>query len=530
MKTLIRLTLLLSCLLAHSRGFSAASVIRFSSASYMVNENGIRAELVVRRSGNTNEAATVEFATSNKTAIADSDYVAQNGTLTFAPGETTRSIFIPILDDTLVEPTETFGVALSSPVGAVLGSPNKTLVLIKDNDSTVQFTAASSSVSEASPFATITARRTGVLTTAATVEFSTSDGTATAGLDYGATNGVLTFPPGVTTRSFRVPIVRDTIDETNETVNLTLSNPTGAMTLGNVSNAVLSIIDNDAGGIIQFSHANFSSSETKSNALVLVVRTGGVASGVTVDFFTGDGTGKAGTDYAALAGTIAFPAGVSQGNVSIPTYNDADSRSNKTAFLFLRNATGGANLGANSNATLTIVNTTKASTGGTGGLCNNSSIAVTLSDASGANAIMTPFTDTYADAVFPNNALVFSGTSIPCQILNPPNRGIAFGVSFSSAITAGQSFAMGFPNGQPSDNYVEYHEDNFINPSAQKRWRSDRSSGTLTINSITDTSINFTVTGVRVTAEAYAAQNGQADAATGSFTLNFSGTIFRHAH
>jgi hypothetical protein len=77
------------------------------------------------------------------------------------------------------------------------------------------------------------------------VEYATSDGTATAGVDYTTTTGTLTFPVGALSRTFTVTVLHDTLDELNETVNLTLSNPTGGGTLGVRSTAVLTINDND---------------------------------------------------------------------------------------------------------------------------------------------------------------------------------------------------------------------------------------------------------------------------------------------
>lgn len=78
-----------------------------------------------------------------------------------------------------------------------------------------------------------------------TVQYATSDGTATAGSDYTAKSGTLSFGANVTSLSFPVPITEDTIVEGSETVNLTLSNPTGGATLGGQRSAVLTIVDND---------------------------------------------------------------------------------------------------------------------------------------------------------------------------------------------------------------------------------------------------------------------------------------------
>jgi Calx-beta domain len=93
---------------------------------------------------------------------------------------------------------------------------------------------------------TITITRTGGSAGAVGVTFATSNGTATAGSDYTATTQTVSFASGDTAnKTVSVPITDDTSVEGNETVKLTLSNPTGGATLGNPSTAVLTITDND---------------------------------------------------------------------------------------------------------------------------------------------------------------------------------------------------------------------------------------------------------------------------------------------
>ena len=76
--------------------------------------------------------------------------------------------------------------------------------------------------------ATVTVRLSAASDYAVTVDYATSDGTATAGADYSATGGTLTFAPGQTSLTFSVPIDDDLLPEANETVKLTLSNPVNA--------------------------------------------------------------------------------------------------------------------------------------------------------------------------------------------------------------------------------------------------------------------------------------------------------------
>jgi hypothetical protein len=109
---------------------------------------------------------------------------------------------------------------------------------------TLQFSAATYTVNEYAGSATITVTRAGGSSGAVAVSYATSNGTATAGSDYAATSGTLYWSDGDTAgKTFAVPIVNDSASEGNETVNLTLSNPTGGAILGSPSTAALTIVD-----------------------------------------------------------------------------------------------------------------------------------------------------------------------------------------------------------------------------------------------------------------------------------------------
>ncbi len=122
-----------------------ARSVQFNSANYIVSESAGRATLTLTRVGNTATPATVEYATSNSaatncnvnTGVASSvcDYSTSFGKVSFAPGETIKTILIPLVDDAYAEGNETFTVTLSNPAGGVLGSPSTTTVTINDNDS-----------------------------------------------------------------------------------------------------------------------------------------------------------------------------------------------------------------------------------------------------------------------------------------------------------------------------------------------------------------------------------------------------------
>src|SRR5436309_4688249 len=336
-----------------------APVVQFDSATYSVDENGGSATITVTRSGVLSGVLTVRYATSNGTATAPADYTAKSGTLTFNAGETIKTFTIPIVNDTLHESDETVNLTLSNPTGGALGNLSTAVLTIVDDDTagTVQFSSATYSVNENAASVTITVTRTGGTASGVKVNYATSDGTATAGSDYTAKSGTLTFRAGVAQKTFTIPITNDTLDESDETVNLTLSDPTGGATLGTPDTAVLTIIDNDSGGVLQFSSATYTVNEgvLSGKAVIKVTRSGGTASGVTVDYATSDGTATDGSDYIATSGTLTFTAGQTSGTFTIPIINDALDEPNETVILTLSNPTGGATLGTRSTAVLTIV-------------------------------------------------------------------------------------------------------------------------------------------------------------------------------
>jgi len=107
---------------------------QFSAGTYVVNENAGSVTVGVTRSGNVSRPVTINYATSNGTAETSTDYVATSGALQFAPGETIKFFSVPIVDDDLVERTETINVSLSGAAGVVLGSPFNSTITILDDD------------------------------------------------------------------------------------------------------------------------------------------------------------------------------------------------------------------------------------------------------------------------------------------------------------------------------------------------------------------------------------------------------------
>jgi uncharacterized delta-60 repeat protein len=228
------------------------SGVGFSSASYTVNEGSVSGAIAISvvRTGATNGTATVNYTTTNGTALAGLDYSARSGVLTFAPGETIQTFSVPIADDTVIEPSETFGVVLSNLSGSVALSLPAATVTIVDNDfrtGDLTFSALLYTVAESGGSVIVTVLRTNGFTGIVTVDYATVAGSAQAGNDYIAQAGTLTFDEGTTSQTITIPILDDSLVESDESFLVQLSRPGGGTIISGPTNATVMIIDEEVG-------------------------------------------------------------------------------------------------------------------------------------------------------------------------------------------------------------------------------------------------------------------------------------------
>ncbi|MEW6354015.1 MAG: S8 family serine peptidase [Pseudomonadota bacterium] len=220
---------------------------------------------------------------------------------------------------------------------------------------TLQFGAANYWMNEAGTRAAITVTRKGDLSKALTVNYATGNGTASAGADYTAASGVISFAAGDgAPKTFFVPITNDPAVETNETVRLSLSNPGGGASLGTPAAAVLTIVNDDTS--VQFSTGYYAVNEGVGNAIVTVTRSGNLTRAVTVNYATSNGSVVAGGDYVVKSGTVSFAAGNgAPKGIAIPIINDRLVEPTEIFRVTLHNPSG-AVLGARSDASIAIIN------------------------------------------------------------------------------------------------------------------------------------------------------------------------------
>lgn len=219
--------------------------VQFAAATTSFSEAAGLTSVSVALSVPSGKTITVPYTVTLGTASA-ADVAVSNGTLTFAPGDTTKAIPIAIIQDTLDEDDETFTLALGAPTNATLGTNVSDVVTIVDDDPTptVSITTASGSAPESAGTVNLTVALSAASSKTITVSFAAS-GTATGNVDfsYAPLVQTLTFAPGALTQTIAINIVQDAIDEPDETVITTLFSPTNATVAG--SPHTLTILDDD---------------------------------------------------------------------------------------------------------------------------------------------------------------------------------------------------------------------------------------------------------------------------------------------
>jgi chitinase len=212
----------------------AISIVDYSTTEGDADLTHMRIVLTLSKAST--ETITVRYASADGTATGDVDYEVLGGTVTFAPGETTQTIHAHINGDTMVEPTETYRV-LVTIVNDDGGVPLPALAIadatIVEGNAGTKLMSLTVSLSAASA-------------SAVTVGYATLDGTATAGSDYTAKSGTLTFAPGETTKTIQVAVLGDTLVEGTETFRVKLTAPTGATIADQM--AAARITNDDAAG------------------------------------------------------------------------------------------------------------------------------------------------------------------------------------------------------------------------------------------------------------------------------------------
>lgn len=190
---------------------------------------------------------SVDWATGGGTATAGSDYSSASGMAEFAVGATTATVPVSVLGDLMDEPDETFGVALSDPVGATIGTPSTGTVSIFDDDPMVDVWAVDVEVLESAGAVLVELTLSAASGFEVTVDYVTVDGTATAPGDYGAVSGTAFIVAGAQSTTVPIAIVNDPGIEPDESFTVELTNPGNAVLL---TPSILVTIRDDDGTLL----------------------------------------------------------------------------------------------------------------------------------------------------------------------------------------------------------------------------------------------------------------------------------------
>jgi len=297
----------------------------------------------VRRLGDLSGSVQVGYQTVNGSAVGGEDFVATDATLTFGPGEYLKQVTVPILNDDRREPGESFGIQLRPLMpGGALGVPAESVAFLADNDLGFSLSEITSPIHESATNILLTVSRAPDAVGAATVRFQTADGTARAGEDYLATNGILNFGVGETMKTFSVQILPDSIIEGTETLLVSLSDPAGSTDLGARTNLTLFI--QDASGELGFDVNNFQVGEANGLLQLRVLRSLSGVGAVSVRYATRDGTAVAGADYVTRSGMLTFGEGEFVKTFTVPILEDPQSEPDETFSVVLSEPSTGASL------------------------------------------------------------------------------------------------------------------------------------------------------------------------------------------
>jgi hypothetical protein len=296
----------------------------------------------VTKSGATDQVVTVAYEDARTgTATAGTDYTIAEGTLTFAPNETSKTLTVMVRGDDVSEPDETVVIALHNPSNARIaeGEGTATGTIVDDDASRLSIEASAVRVDEGEPLIFTITLDPPMDDQQVTVEVDTG-GTATAGTDYMDVPETLTFAAGEAAKTITVEVVDDADYELDETVEVELRNPRppGDVVI-ETGEAMVTIIDNDPQPMLSISGTSVAegSDGTTSKLTFKVTKSGGTSMEATVAYAdAGTGTATAGTDYTSVtAGTLTFAPKETAKTITVVVKGDDESEGDETVVIRL---------------------------------------------------------------------------------------------------------------------------------------------------------------------------------------------------
>jgi len=338
----------------------APTLIRLGPASFTSGLEGSTLTFTVERIGRTNAAASASFSTQNGSALAGLDFTATNGTVQFAPGEISKTIFVSLLADLVFDPNEEFWMALSNLQGAAASVPLSATVHIMENSPKIEIvTTHSYNFSEGvSPDSTdasvafVQFQRTGYISGQSwSVNYEIIPGTATHEQDFtGPLPGTVDFTSGNDFRSIQIPLVNDGRREPAENFTVRLTGAVGAVIAANNA-ATVTILNDD--WPVEWVASQWHASETSGTTEVAIRRNDNGPETISVGYtITGDTTSA--DDFATQQGTLTFAPLEKTKALTVTILDDCRIEWDESVNLVLTEAVGGAGLGENSTGRLII--------------------------------------------------------------------------------------------------------------------------------------------------------------------------------
>ena len=329
------------------------------------------------------------------TASSGSDYTRLSGSVQASANATSVIIPVSITDDGLVEGDETVVLTLTSGTGYELGSTTRHTLTITDNDSggstpQASFEFLGASATEGAGAVNVQVNLSPAPQSAITITY-TVGGTATSGSDYAPLPGSVQASANATSVIIPVSITDDALEESAETVVLTLTSGTG-YELGSTTKYTLTITDNDSGGgstpLVRFSSSSSSGAEDVGTQNVQVNLSPAPQSSITIAYTVVGGTASSGADYTRLPGSVQASANATSVNIPVSITDDALVEGDETVVLTLASGTGYTR-GSPSAHTLTITDNDSGGGGGGGGGGSTPSVRFSSSSSSAAEDVGT---------------------------------------------------------------------------------------------------------------------------------------------
>jgi uncharacterized delta-60 repeat protein len=290
------------------------------------------------------DPVTFNLALNNGTAVAGTHFTTPASNLvTFAPGETSKSIDVTLTDDARVNADRTFTASLSNPVNATLARTSATLTITNDDTFPV-ISVPDVSASESSGTLTLPFTLSAAYPDPVTVNFILGSGAganaAIAGTHFAALSGTVTFAAGETAKTVDVTLIDDLRVNANRVFFLGVNTPVNA-TLAR-SSATLTITNDDVLPSVSISDTTVAESLTGSVATLTVTLSATYPDPVSVNFATANGTAAAGLDFTGVNGTLTFAPNETTKTITVPVLGDLLSESDEN---FTVNLTAGSNAG-----------------------------------------------------------------------------------------------------------------------------------------------------------------------------------------